>query len=483
MNLDRHIASKSQQFGPLNQYEFTRATIVLDMIGPLIRVMGYVPIPVHAIKGVSVAPLVQVLTPPIMELGLDRLSLTENHCLTTEEDAETKRCADLLLWLQENGCEISKLTFLHKRVDNRGVSLKAAVKKGATILTVSPACLITIDSAKNSPIGIRIRESGCRVDSHTYVAAFLLTEKQKGSNSFYAPYITTLPKTFPHMPVNFSSQELSLLQGSLVLREIESRQSEEKQEYADICLALPEFSRFSFEEFVWARLCVLSRIFGITIGQKKTSAMVPMADMLNHKKPPDTYWTYDNKLQAFVMTASLDLAGGLEIFDSYGPKANTDYLLNYGFVASYNIHNTAQFLCALDPSYPLFSLKQSVIGGNVLDREMFEAPVDYDTDQGKELFSFFRFAVATEAELIRIRRGEEIRVNVRRINPLNIFNELRALQEIGKAASDALANFSSSIEDDQALLADKSIQLSTNQRNCIFARNGEKSVLHHYIGI
>ena len=42
---------------------------------------------------------------------------------------------------------------------------------------------------------------------------------------------------------------------------------------------------FSFTEFCWARMTASSRIFGMKIDGKKTDAFVPLADMLNHRRP------------------------------------------------------------------------------------------------------------------------------------------------------------------------------------------------------
>lgn len=44
----------------------------------------------------------------------------------------------------------------------------------------------------------------------------------------------------------------------------------------------------TYEKFIWARMVVSSRIFGVMMGGKKTDALVPIADMLNHKIPKMT---------------------------------------------------------------------------------------------------------------------------------------------------------------------------------------------------
>jgi len=43
-------------------------------------------------------------------------------------------------------------------------------------------------------------------------------------------------------------------------------------------------------------MIVASRIFGVTIDKVKTDAFVPLADMLNHKRPRETTWYYSDNL-------------------------------------------------------------------------------------------------------------------------------------------------------------------------------------------
>jgi histone-lysine N-methyltransferase SETD3 len=57
----------------------------------------------------------------------------------------------------------------------------------------------------------------------------------------------------------------------------------------------------SFLEFCWARTTVCSRIFGLIIDGIKTDAMVPFADMLNHRVPKHTSWNYSQEASGFVI--------------------------------------------------------------------------------------------------------------------------------------------------------------------------------------
>jgi histone-lysine N-methyltransferase SETD3 len=65
-----------------------------------------------------------------------------------------------------------------------------------------------------------------------------------------------------------------------------------------------------------------SRNFGININGVKRTTMVPWADMLNHFRPRETSWTFDNSQQGFTMTSLKQLSSGQQIMDSYGKKCN-----------------------------------------------------------------------------------------------------------------------------------------------------------------
>ena len=67
-----------------------------------------------------------------------------------------------------------------------------------------------------------------------------------------------------------------------------------KKDYESILRADNSFTKYSFREFCWARMMVGSRIFGINMSGVKTEALVPFADMLNHRLPKQTAWNYSD---------------------------------------------------------------------------------------------------------------------------------------------------------------------------------------------
>jgi hypothetical protein len=131
----------------------------------------------------------------------------------------------------------------------------------------------------------------------------LLQERAKGSDSFWAPYINSLPQVYGNMPIFFNDEMLAHLKGSFTLAKIRERIESLKAEYDNICAHVPALMKdFTHADFVWARLAVITRIFGLVIRGVKTDGLVAYADMLNHKKPrdaqdTDTRWTFDDSVR------------------------------------------------------------------------------------------------------------------------------------------------------------------------------------------
>lgn len=61
--------------------------------------------------------------------------------------------------------------------------------------------------------------------------------------------------------------------------------------------------------------------------------------MLNHRQPKQTIWNYVESVNGFVIESLEDIEVGQEVFDSYGRKCNSRFLLNYGFILEDNPDN------------------------------------------------------------------------------------------------------------------------------------------------
>lgn len=168
---------------------------------------------------------------------------------------------------------------------------------------------------------------------------FMLVDRRR-PDSFFRPYYDILPVTLKNMPIFWEPHELRYLQGSYLVEQIEERNAAIKNDYTTICNIVPEFGSISsLEEFKWARMCVCSRNFGLVINGVQTAAMVPYADMLNHFRPRESKWQFDDSLQAFTVIALQKISTGAQVYDSYGRKCNHRFLLNYGFSVENNVES------------------------------------------------------------------------------------------------------------------------------------------------
>ena len=87
--------------------------------------------------------------------------------------------------------------------------------------------------------------------------------------------------------------------------------------------------------------------------------------MLNHYRPRETKWQFDDTLQGFTVVSLQELNSGVQVYDSYGRKCNHRFLLNYGFSIENNVEcdgfspNEVPFFVELDRTDPLFKAKSS----------------------------------------------------------------------------------------------------------------------------
>jgi protein-histidine N-methyltransferase len=166
---------------------------------------------------------------------------------------------------------------------------------------------------------------------------FMLLDR-KDPSSFFAPYYDILPPTLNNMPIFWNEAELKNLEGSYLLDQIDERNAAISADYSAICNVVPQFHMVAtLDEFKWARMCVCSRNFGLIVNGVRTAALVPYADMLNHYRPRETKWQYEDSSQAFTIVSLQGIGAGAQVYDSYGQKCNHRFLLNYGFSVENNV--------------------------------------------------------------------------------------------------------------------------------------------------
>jgi protein-histidine N-methyltransferase len=379
----------------------------------------------------------------------------------------------LLAWLERRGASFTPLAISPHGSACRTVLTAAPIVPDDVVLRIPLRLLLTAEVARASVLGRAITASGMEPrGNHVVLAACLLEEREKARSRF-RPYLDSLPASFPTLPLFFAPDEVALLQGSCALEKLAVRRGSLRRDYRALCHAVPAFRRFPYDDFVWARSCVITRVFGLTVAGKRTEALVPLADMLNHAHPAETHWAYEEDAGAFVMTAVVPIRAGDPVHDSYGRKSNARLLVNYGFTLDDNDDDDeAAVRLAIPEGAPLAGEKARLLGAPQGELATFRVPAPSGEGTAAAALSFLRVASATPREM-EILRGAPI--DAAHVLPLNGRNESAALGLLAAACERALQAFPTAVEQDDALLQEGA--LSLNARNAVVARRSEKRVL------
>lgn len=268
----------------------------------------------------------------------------------TEKGPGNKQYDELLDWLRHGGAEFPALKIVSYFNNEMAVETQETIPSGKVVIKIPLSHLITIQMAEASPIGQKMLASNeieLSAMKHCLLAVFLLIDL-RNSESHFQPYYRALPTRLDHMPIFWSKEDLAELQGSYFLAQVSDRAQDIDEDYEEICRIAPEFRAqhgVSVEDFRWARMIISSRNFNFRVGDTLVDALVPLADMLNHKRPRMTKWAFSNREEAFIVTALQTIPKGDQVFDSYGKKCNSRFLLNYGFTIEDNTECDGRASC------------------------------------------------------------------------------------------------------------------------------------------
>lgn len=384
-------------------------------------------------------------------------------------------------YLYEQGAYINKVDISFNNEANRSVFSTDVIKKKEIILRIPLNALITLEIAQDSPSGKYLtQEVKAKLHSpnHCLLTAYLLDEMEKGENSKWKFYFDMLPDNYDSFPIFYTEKEEKLLKGTVFLQRIIQKKKEMNQDYIILCSVIKDFIRFSYVNFCKARMIVSSRMFGVKINNKKTDALVPYADMLNHKKPRQTNWNYEDIHQAFIVQALENIPAGCEVFDSYGKKCNSRFLLNYGFTIENNDTNEIRIeVILVDDGSELFKQKNAILKSNTSRK--FNLKRDLEDTQTGLLFSFLRFIVLNENELNDFKNYKA----ESKLGPVSIVNELMALEKLKKIMYVLLSNYGSTLQENVDYLNKNRNQMTFNEFNCYVMKISEMEIIQYYFDL
>jgi histone-lysine N-methyltransferase SETD3 len=395
-------------------------------------------------------------------------------------------------WLLSSGAKFPKLELRQQGSDAemRGCHSVEGIVDDEVIIEIPLKCLITVEMGKETDVGMAIIGSGVELDApkHIYLMLFMLLDR-KNPDSFFKPYYDILPPSLSNMPVFWSEEELDYLKGSHILSQIDDRKMAIDSDYHTICEISPIFGTLvTAEEFAWARMCVCSRNFGVQANGIRTAALVPYADMLNHLRPRETKWQFEDSRQAFTVSSLMPIGAGAEVFDSYGQKCNHRFLLNYGYSVENNVEtdgfcpNEVPLLMQLRSEDPLYDEKCTRwLRDGYLPSRRIRVSVG-DSDSSKLLMCLLRIISLDESDFHTIEATFSGSFkSIRELNlPINVANETRSLILLNELCDDYLSRYPTTLQEDLEMLKDGKIPEFSNRRNALIQVKGEKVVLHHY---
>ena len=260
----------------------------------------------------------------------------------------------LVAWAVSKGADVSRIEWpVDDGYGGRKVMTRGVVEAGTPFVRVPEALMMTESMAMRGAFGEELLRRNVRGDAA--LALFVLFEAKKGEASEFYPYLRSLPGE-PGTICDWSSEELEELWDHELVDKAEARNKFLEETYERIFFSernnsndvLSDRDWFDRKRFRYAWQIVQSRAFGRRL---KESALVPLADLLNHSEGADT--SYDLKDGVFSMCPTSQTVQG-EALNRYGVCAsNAKLLLDYGFATENNSRDEIRLPVSCFDFFPL----------------------------------------------------------------------------------------------------------------------------------
>lgn len=418
-----------------------------------------------------------------------------NYCVNKRLFSEKELLDNFNEWLINNRAKFESLEIKQISSENRGVISKKRIKPGTIFVSIPDKCILGFDNILESEIGKKMEKNN--IGCHSIIAVYILNEKNN-PNTFWKPYFDILPVKYENIPLFFNETQIEMLKGCFAVDMLLSKIIQIQEDYNKL-MELDLF-KFSLHEFIWARTVVITRIFGFERNKVVTSALVPLADMLNHDVDCGTKWEYSDNKKSFIIESTKWIFDGRSIYDSYGIKCNSRFHINYGFCLpveenKYNNH------CVIFIPTKQSTIKQMNLIGepksydngysgyqNLIEKKLedrintdkmcrFQIPIlsDKITDKISKTCIDYMFAHIRCLTLDDDKLPDSLHDL---FVPVSKINEISAMKLLNECIIDRLNEFPTTIENDIINLK-KEVRY-TNNHNILILRISEKTTLMYY---
>lgn len=284
--------------------------------------------------------------PNFIRVNEDTIAAEKLSTMKKSVKHSKEQLANLQNWLIQEGSTFHEgiYTEIHK---SGQILLKSTKKifKGENIHVSPLSNTFNLKMAAESEKGKDMTSFKISLHSppKTYLSTILLSEEKKGQDSQWYPYFSTLSTEdlFSRLPLNYNKDELSLLKGCSMELMIKQKLEGLKDDYKEVCKAIPGFEQeHSFEDFKKWR-AVISRN-KLTVIQDEANSMLvsPFTNLIQHRINNNISWEYNDTIKELTFYANQDIPADREISMSFGRLCNSRLLLNYGLVQYENEAHT-----------------------------------------------------------------------------------------------------------------------------------------------
>ena len=234
---------------------------------------------------------------------------------------------EFMTWmLRAQNLPSQKLDLVVDLPEGRGLVAREKVTKGESLLEIPDATLITVERAvAESKLGPK----HAKLQEWSLLAAFLAEQAlaiEAGDDSgTYATYVRALPRRTGGVLDWPEADVKTLLAGSPSQRAAYERQASVDGAIEVIRADFPQLTPGALR---WAFDVLFSRLIRLP-SRGGELALVPWADMLNHKPGCKAY--IDDSGGQVCLSPDRQYKPGEQVFASYGQRPSSELLISYGF--------------------------------------------------------------------------------------------------------------------------------------------------------
>jgi len=366
-------------------------------------------------------------------------------------------------WAKEKGAKSDKAELV-KLPEGGGLSLVVSedIAEGELVLSIPANLLFPSLVSKTSLSSAMLRNADNSTIGRVSALCIYLMGERLDPESFWAPWISSLPDTFRHA-LSYKDEEMEMFQAS-AFKELRQRKiTNLRSEYESIIkplvdaqdFAAPEVpkgvtaAQFGFDAFEWAYSVITTRaVFpGLLsdkerIGEVPVVLLGPLTDALKHGESTVSI-SFDGEGQEARFTAIAPIAKGDAVSVGCGLTSNLELLANRGSLVAANRNNFVLIKFQLDMDADIHaSAKQAMMRQLNLTNPMTYIVRSGEMPQG--LLSSLRIQSLSPTEFTSYHKALE--------SPVSLDNEWRAYRLLISSCNAILGLYKTSVEEDEALL-------------------------------